>query len=120
MPPAEAGQRLYQLRGCKQCHSVDSAAGIGPTFKNLFGHEVALRGGGQVQADENYIRESILEPQARIVAGFEPVMPKMPVTDPQIDALIAYIKSLSDKGGTVPVSAPGSQPAATKPAPVAP
>ena len=120
MPPVEAGQRLYQLRGCKQCHSVDGAAGIGPTFRNLFGHEVALRSGGPVEADENYIRESILEPQAKVAAGFEPVMPKMPMTDPQIDALIAYIKSISDKGAAVTTSSPASLPAPTRTAPVAP
>jgi cytochrome c oxidase subunit II len=116
MPPVQAGQRLYQLRGCKQCHSIDGGAGIGPSLRNLFGHAVALRGGGQVEADENYIRESILEPQAKIVAGFEPVMPKIALKEPEIGALLAYIQSLSDKGGTG-TSEPKTQPAATRPVP---
>jgi cytochrome c oxidase subunit 2 len=120
LPPAEAGQRLYQLRGCKQCHSLDGAAGIGPTFKNLFGHEATLRSGGTVAADENYIRESILEPQAKIVAGFDPVMPRVRLSDAEIDALIVFLRTQSDAGGTVPVEAPGTQPTATQPAPVAP
>jgi cytochrome c oxidase subunit 2 len=116
LPPVEAGQRLYQLRGCKQCHSLDGAAAIGPTFKNLFGHEVALSTGVRLAADENYIRESILEPQAKIVAGFDPVMPRGRVTDAEINALIAFARSQSDAGGSVPVAAAGTQPAATRPA----
>lgn len=98
LPPAAAGERLFRTRGCKQCHSVDGAAGIGPTFQGLFGHPVVLVGGKRIEAaDENYLRESILEPQARIVAGFEPVMPtyKGRLSDKEIQAIIAYIKSLT-------------------------
>jgi cytochrome c oxidase subunit 2 len=97
LPPAEAGRKLYQSRGCAQCHSVDGSGGIGPTFKGLFGHKVALRGGGQALADEDYVRESILEPMAKIVAGFEPVMPtyKGRLKDQEITALIAYLKTLA-------------------------
>lgn len=96
LPPAEAGRKLYQSRGCSQCHSVDGTGGIGPTFKNLFGHKVALKGGGAVVADEDYVRESIFEPLAKIVAGFEPVMPtyKGKLKDHEVTALIAYLKSL--------------------------
>ncbi len=100
LPPAEAGRKLYQSRGCGQCHSVDGSSGIGPSFKDLFGHTVALRGGGSVIADENYLRESILEPMANVVAGFEPVMPtyKGRLKDQEITALISYLKLLSEKG----------------------
>lgn len=96
LPPAEAGARLYKIQGCAQCHSVDGAAGIGPSFKDLFGKPVPLVGGRTVNADENYLRESILEPQATVVAGFQPVMPtfKGRLKDAEITALIAYIKSL--------------------------
>jgi len=103
MSPVEGGQRVYQLRGCKQCHSIDGTAGIGPTFKNLFGHPVQLVS-GQTMADENYIRQSILEPNAHLVAGFDPVMPRIQISDQEIGAIIAYIKSLSD-------AAPATQPA---------
>lgn len=97
LPPAEAGGKLFGSRGCAQCHSVDGRAGIGPTLKDLFGHPVPLRGGGNVVADENYIRESILEPQAKVVAGFEPVMPtyKGRLKDKEIGAIIEYLKSQS-------------------------
>lgn len=101
LPPAEAGERLYRTRGCIQCHSMDGGAGIGPTFRGGFGKQRAMRGGGVVMADENYIRESILEPQAQVVAGFEPVMPtfKGRLKDEEITAIIAFIKNLKDENG---------------------
>lgn len=97
MTPVEAGRKLYQVRGCQQCHSVDGTAKVGPSFKGIFGEPQALSNGSKVTVDENYIRESILEPQAKVVAGFEPVMPTYQgrLKDPEIDALIQYIKSLA-------------------------
>jgi len=96
MTPVEAGRKLYQVRGCQQCHSVDGTAKVGPSFKGIFGEPQALSDGSKVVVDENYIRESILEPQAKVVAGFEPVMPTYQgrLKDAEIDALIQYIKSL--------------------------
>ncbi|MEZ4648569.1 MAG: cytochrome c oxidase subunit II [Candidatus Eisenbacteria bacterium] len=96
MAPEEAGLKLYGMLGCQQCHSTTGAAGIGPTWAGLFGHEVQLKDGSTVVADENYIRQSILEPQSQLVAGYDPVMPTYQgrVKDDGIAALIAYIKSL--------------------------
>lgn len=96
LPPAEAGERLYLQRGCKQCHSVDGKSGIGPTLKGLYGRTAALRDGGSVTADENYIRTSILEPQSQVVAGYEPVMPTYQgrLKDAEISAIIEYLKTL--------------------------
>lgn len=111
MPPVEAGQRLYELRGCKQCHSTDGTAGIGPTFKNLYGHEFMFVDSSHHVADENYIRNCILNPTSVYLPGFEQVMPKIPMGDPEIGALIAYIKSLSDKAPLTAASAPGTRPA---------
>ncbi len=101
MPPAEAGEMLVRKRGCLQCHSLDGSPLVGPTLKNVFGHEVAMRDGSRVVADEDYIRQSILEPMATIVAGFEPVMPTYAgkLKDQEISAIIAYLKTLSDMGG---------------------
>lgn len=98
LPPAEAGAKLYGARGCAQCHSVDGRSGIGPTFKGLFGHPVPLAGGGRVTADEDYVRESILDPQAKVVAGFEPVMPtyRGRLKDQEITAIIEYLKTLQE------------------------
>ncbi|HKQ59762.1 MAG TPA: cytochrome c oxidase subunit II [Candidatus Polarisedimenticolaceae bacterium] len=95
MPPAEAGGMLYNQRGCKQCHSVDGSPGTGPTFQGLFGSTQRMADGSQVRADENYIRESILEPQAKIVDGYPPVMPSFQgrIKDPEIGAIIEYLKT---------------------------
>jgi cytochrome c oxidase subunit II len=96
LPPAEAGAKLFLARGCAQCHSVDGRTGVGPTLQRLFGSHVPIKNGDAATADENYIRESILEPQARIVAGFEPVMPtfKGKLQDREITAIIEYVKTL--------------------------
>ena len=90
------GAKLYVSRACVTCHSVDGTANVGPSLKMIFGHQVKLADGSSVSADENYIRESILNPQARIVAGYQPVMPTFQgiLNDRELDALIAYIKSL--------------------------
>ncbi|MCG3138027.1 MAG: cytochrome c oxidase subunit 2 [Phycisphaerae bacterium] len=96
MPPAEAGEKLYTTRGCRQCHSVDGTAGQGPSFKGIFDHPVALADGSQVVVDENYIRESILEPNKKVVGGYQAIMPtyKGRLKDEEIGAIIEYIKSL--------------------------
>ncbi len=69
---------------------------MGPSFKALFGKNESLQDGSTLEVDENYLRESILIPQAKVVQGFAPVMPafKGILKDEEIDALIAYIKSL--------------------------
>ena len=92
----EAGAKLYQSKACVTCHSIDGRPGVAPSFKGRFGKMENLANGETVLVDENYIRESILHPQAKVVAGFQPVMPTFQnvLTDRQIDALIAYIKSL--------------------------
>ncbi|RMD92296.1 MAG: cytochrome c oxidase subunit II [Calditrichaeota bacterium] len=94
----EFGKKLYKTKGCITCHSIDGSANTGPTFKNVFGHEVKLNNGQTVKVDENYIRESILTPLAKVVAGYQPVMPPFQgILKPrEVDALIAYIKSLKE------------------------
>jgi cytochrome c oxidase subunit 2 len=96
MSPEEAGAVLYDRKGCKQCHSVDGSAGIAPTFKGSFGARRQFVDGSAGVMDENYIRESILNPQAKVVAGFQPVMPTFQgrFKEDEIAAMIAYIKSL--------------------------
>lgn len=99
MTPEEAGALLYTRRGCVQCHSVDGKAMTGPTFYNAFGTTQSMADGSQVSVDENYIRESILEPQAKVRAGYKPVMPTYQgqLKNEEIAALISYIKSLSEE-----------------------
>ncbi len=100
----QAGEILYVRRGCVQCHSVDGSAKIGPTFAELFGSQQALADRSSVLVDENYLRESILEPQAKVRAGYKPVMPTYQgqLKDEEIAALIAYIKSLSGQEEVTP------------------
>ena len=92
--PVSLGKRLYARKGCNGCHSLDGKVGTGPSFKGLFGHKVALNNGQEVDADENYLRESILNSQAKIVQGFQPVMPVFQgqLKDKDVDGLIAFIK----------------------------
>jgi cytochrome c oxidase subunit 2 len=101
LPPAEAGELLYQKRGCAQCHSVNGAGGIGPTFLDAFGSSRQFADGSAGTVDENYIRESMLNPRAKVVAGFDPVMPTFQgrLKDNEIDAIIAYMKTLAGNGG---------------------
>lgn len=96
--PKELGADLYKNRGCMQCHSLDGTRGIGPSFKGIYGHQQPLADGTSVLVDENYIRESILEPQAKVVLSFAPVMPtfKGKLKDKEIAGLIEFIKSLKD------------------------
>lgn len=96
--PAMMGKDLYTKKGCAQCHSVDGRgkeAGLqGPTWQNLYGREEVFRDGSKTNADENYLRESIVDPNKRIVAGYDAIMPKSRLNDKEIDCLIAYIKTL--------------------------
>ena len=97
----EEGRKLSALMGCTACHSTDGATGpkVGPTWKGLFGSQREFKGGEPAVADEAYLRESMLEPTAKVVLGFEKNDTGMPsyagvLTDAQIQALILYIKTL--------------------------
>ncbi|MDX1967905.1 MAG: cytochrome c oxidase subunit II [Planctomycetaceae bacterium] len=96
MTPEAAGKLLYQRRGCIQCHSVDGSAKQGPTFQGTYGTQQALADGTTITVDDNYIRESILNPMAKVRGGYRPVMPTFQgqLKDAEIDALIAFMKSL--------------------------
>jgi cytochrome c oxidase subunit II len=103
---AEQGQNLFQQLGCATCHLLDQQ-GRCPILRGLYNKPVQLADGRTVLADDAYLRESILDPNAKIVAGFTPnVMPlfKGQVTEENVIQLIAYIKSLSTQ---VPASQPG-------------
>jgi cytochrome c oxidase subunit 2 len=92
---ASAGEKLFNDLACNTCHRPDSQ-GRGPVLNGLFGKTVSLVGGGMLTADEGYIRESILNPSAKITAGFQPIMPTFQglVTEEQLLELVEYVKSL--------------------------
>ncbi len=94
--PAVAGQQLFQSLGCVSCHGANGEGGRGPALAGLFGRKVFLTNNQTLTADEAYIRESIENPQAKVVTGFSPIMPTFQgqVTPEQLIQIISYIKSL--------------------------
>lgn len=104
---ASNGQTIFQQLGCPTCHRFD-VQGRGPNLVGVFGKPVQLEDGRTVIADENYVRESILSPSAKVVKGFRPIMPVFQglVSEEQLTALVAYIKSLSQPSGATAGSAP--------------
>ncbi len=101
MSLVEVGSILYKTKGCVQCHSVDGSDNTGPTWKNLFGYEVAYSNADSWTIDENAIREAIYNPGVKIRQGYKNQMPTYQgrINDKELRALIAYMKSLSDKAG---------------------
>jgi cytochrome c oxidase subunit 2 len=108
---ASAGEKLFQDLACVTCHKPDSGA-RGPNLAGLYGRPVALFDGSTVTADETYLRESIVAPSAKIVAGYQPIMPTFQglVTEEQLLQLVAYVRSL--KGTEVPPVPAAAAPAA--------
>ena len=94
--PAEWGKITFERVGCNSCHNVDGTKSKGPTWKGVYGSMVELNNGTSVLADEAYIRESMMNPQAKVVKGFDPIMPTFQglLKKNQQDGLVAYIESL--------------------------
>lgn len=96
---AAQGEQLYNSLGCAGCHTTDGSDSVGPTWQGLWGHEVTFESGESTTVDEAYVTESIREPSAKIVEGFTPAMPAFgpdQVSDQDIQAIIAFMKTLSD------------------------
>jgi cytochrome c oxidase subunit 2 len=94
-PLSASGEKIFAELGCATCHRTDSQ-GRGPNLQGVFGKPVQLEDGRMITADENYVRESILDPGAKVVKGFKPVMPTFQglVSEEQVNALVAYVKAL--------------------------
>lgn len=112
---ASAGEKLFQDLSCVTCHKNDSAA-RGPNLAGLFGRQVALFDGSTVTADETYLRESIVAPSAKIVAGYQPIMPTFQglVTEEQLLQLVAYVRTLKPDEAVPAAAAPAAPPAGTR------
>jgi cytochrome c oxidase subunit 2 len=87
------GAAIAQSKGCTACHTIDGNPGVGPTWKNLFGKTETMVDGSTAKVDDAYLRDFIKNPNARAIKGFAQVMPPIPVTDHEMDALVAYIKA---------------------------
>lgn len=116
VPPVEKGKLLYSQQGCKSCHSLDGSRVVGPSFLKLFGTEEKLVGGGSVKVDENYLRESITLPNAKIVDTYPPgVMPAFTkLTEDELRGIIAFIKAQDGTQVAAPAAAE-TAPAADNP-----
>ena len=93
----EIGKQLYKIKGCVSCHSVDGSKNVGPSWKDLYNSQQPITGRGQVLADANYIRESVYEPGKQLVQGYPNQMQSYQgkINDKELNALIAYMKTLS-------------------------
>jgi cytochrome c oxidase subunit 2 len=93
---ADQGRRLASEYGCFKCHSVDGTRHIGPSWLDLYQRREPLEGGGAVVADEGYLTESMMDPRAKVVRGFQPVMPTFQgrIPGPEVAAIVEFIKTL--------------------------
>lgn len=91
--PATLGMNLAKAKACLACHSVDGSAGVGPTWKGLFGRVETFSDGSKAAVDEAFLQREIRDPAARVVQGFAPIMPKSELTDAEVAALVAYIRT---------------------------
>lgn len=116
--PVEAGKDLFENKlGCASCHSGGAAA-RGAKLENILNTQRSLVGGDKVLVDDNYIRNSILNPASQVVEGYQPIMPtfKGQVTEEQLNSLVAYVKSLSPTASASAGTSTAAKPAAMAPA----
>jgi len=94
--PAAWGKIQYERKGCNSCHTVDGSTSKGPTWKGIWGSMVTLNDGKSVLVDEDYVKESMMQPTAKVVKGFDPVMPTFQglLRPHEVRGLVAYIESL--------------------------
>jgi len=91
---AAAGAQLFAQKGCVACHTIDGTPGVGPTLKGVLGRREELADGGTVTVDEQFIEHQIRAPNSAVMKGFQPIMPQLPLTDAEVQALVDYVKSL--------------------------
>ncbi|MGZ4808186.1 MAG: c-type cytochrome [Thermoanaerobaculia bacterium] len=94
VPTVAPGAQLLEKYGCTACHSIDGSPMVGPTFKGLYRSKRTLESGATVVADDDYLRESIEKPDAKIVKDFPPAMPEMPIPPDDLHRIIEYIETL--------------------------
>jgi cytochrome c oxidase subunit 2 len=112
---AQRGARLFSSLACDSCH-LDTGRGRGPSLKDIVGTTVELQDGSTATVDDSYLRESILNSQAKVVKGFQPLMPTFQglISEENLVALIQHVKSMSPKATA---AAPAAATSAPTPAP---
>lgn len=93
--PAAAGKEIARDVGCMACHDSGTSTRIGPGWGGTWGEEVELEDGRTVVVDEEYLRRSITDPTADVRAGFPPSMPRVPLSDEEIDQVVAYLRQVA-------------------------
>ncbi len=91
---AVEGSEIARVAGCAACHGSSGEGGVGPPWIGLVDSEIELVDGTTIIADEAYLRESIIDPQAKVRAGYEITMPENTLTDSEVDKVLAYIEAL--------------------------
>ena len=91
---ADQGKQLFAENGCAACHTIDGSPGVGPTLKGLYGREVELTDGSKRKVDDAYLAESVHNPNAAIVKGFQALMPQAPLSEDQVKSLVEYMETL--------------------------
>jgi mono/diheme cytochrome c family protein len=90
----DRGKSIVTANACQACHSLDGSAVVGPTWKGAWGREGELADGTKYVVNEEYVRESILKPQAKVVKGYAPVMVAYPFSDSELASVIEYLKTI--------------------------
>ncbi|MBS2026311.1 MAG: cytochrome c oxidase subunit II [Deltaproteobacteria bacterium] len=106
-PLREQGEAVAAAHGCFKCHTIDGTPHIGPTWLGMYGRQEVMSDGTHLTVDDPYMTESMMDPEAKIVAGFQPVMPSFQgkLTPLEVAAILEYIKSLDAPGLTARASA---------------
>jgi cytochrome c oxidase subunit 2 len=94
-PDPAFGQNLALLKGCTSCHSVDDSTKIAPPWRGLYGSRIELNDGSIITVDDEYLIESIIAPNAKVVKGYtKGAMPTINLTEEEIANIVAYIQSV--------------------------
>ena len=91
----DRGRAIAMDVGCTSCHSTGADDGIGPGWGGIWGTERELDDGTTVVVDEDYLRRSVTDPDAEVVAGWEPIMPRISLSDDELDDVVAYLREVT-------------------------
>ena len=92
--PADPRYKLLEAKECMSCHSMTAEADLAPSFKDLYGRRKKMADGSVITVDDAYLRESIVHPSAKIVDGYDDLMPEPVLTEKEVDEMIAYLKTI--------------------------